>query len=34
VRGGFSMTRADVAAYLLGAVDDADLVRKTVVISN
>ena len=34
VRGGFSMTRADVAAYLLGAVDDAELIRKTVVISN
>jgi putative NADH-flavin reductase len=34
VRGGFSMTRADVAAYLLNAVDDADLIRKTVVISN
>jgi putative NADH-flavin reductase len=34
VRGGFSMTRADVAAYLLAAVDDAELIRKTVVISN
>ncbi|MFI5691094.1 NAD(P)-dependent oxidoreductase [Kribbella sp. NPDC051586] len=34
VRGGFSMTRADVAAYLLRAVDDAELIRKTVVISN
>jgi uncharacterized protein YbjT (DUF2867 family) len=34
VRGGFSMTRADVATYLLRAVEDADVIRKTVVISN
>lgn len=34
VRGGFTITRADVAAYLLGAVDDTALARKTVVISN
>jgi putative NADH-flavin reductase len=34
VRGGFTITRADVAAYLLGAVDDATLVRRTVVIAN
>jgi hypothetical protein len=34
VRGGFSMTRADVATYLLGAIDDAAVVRKTVVIAN
>jgi putative NADH-flavin reductase len=34
VRGGFSMTRADVATYLLNAVDNAGLIRKTVVISN
>lgn len=31
VRGGFTITRADAAAYLLGAVGDAALVRKTVV---
>jgi putative NADH-flavin reductase len=34
VRGGFSMTRADVATYLLSAVDDAELIRRTVVIAN
>lgn len=34
VRGGFSMTRADVATYLLNAIGDAAVVRKTVVISN
>ena len=34
VRGGFTMTRADVATYLLNAIDDAAVVRKTVVISN
>ncbi|WP_329006094.1 NAD(P)H-binding protein [Kribbella sp. NBC_00709] len=34
VRGGFSMTRADVAAYLLSVVGDDQLIRKTVVISN
>ncbi|MEV4264961.1 NAD(P)-binding oxidoreductase [Kribbella sp. NPDC049584] len=34
VRGGFSMTRADVAAYLLGAIDNAAVFRKTVVIAN
>lgn len=34
VRGGFTITRADVATYLLSAVDDAAVVRKTVVISN
>lgn len=34
VRGGFTITRADVATYLLSAIDDAAVVRKTVVISN
>ena len=34
VRGGFTMTRADVATYLLNAIDKTELVRKTVVISN
>lgn len=34
VRGGFSITRADVAGYLLGAVGDTALTRKTVVIAN
>ncbi|MGZ0150235.1 NAD(P)-dependent oxidoreductase [Kribbella sp. WER1] len=34
VRGGFSMTRADVATYMLNAIDDTSVVRKTVVISN
>lgn len=34
VRGGFSMTRADVATYLLNAIDDPAVVQKTVVISN
>lgn len=34
VRGGFSITRADVATYLLGAVEDAAVIRKTVVIAN
>ena len=34
VRGGFTIPRADVAAYLLKAIDDASVVRKTVVIAN
>jgi hypothetical protein len=34
IRGGYSMTRADVAVYLLSAVEDPALVRRTVVISN
>jgi uncharacterized protein YbjT (DUF2867 family) len=34
VRGGFAITRADVAAYLLRVVDDAELIRKTVVVAN
>ena len=34
VRGGFTISRADVAAYLLSAIDDAAVVRKTVVIAN
>jgi putative NADH-flavin reductase len=34
VRGGFTITRADVATYVLNAIDDAALVRKTVVIAN
>ena len=34
VRGGFTITRADVAAYLLSAIDNAAVIRKTVVIAN
>ncbi|GAA3082708.1 SDR family oxidoreductase [Kribbella aluminosa] len=34
VRGGFTITRADVATYMLNAIDDAALVRRTAVISN
>ncbi|MFD7156320.1 NAD(P)-dependent oxidoreductase [Kribbella sp. NPDC059898] len=34
IRGGFTMTRADVAAYMLNAIDDRSVIRKTVVISN
>jgi putative NADH-flavin reductase len=34
VRGGFTITRADVATYLLRAIDDTGVVRKTVVIAN
>ncbi|MEV0282833.1 MULTISPECIES: NAD(P)H-binding protein [unclassified Kribbella] len=34
VRGGFSMTRADVATYLLQAVADESVIRRTVVIAN
>lgn len=34
VRGGFSMTRADVATYMLQAIDDTAVIRRTVVISN
>jgi putative NADH-flavin reductase len=34
VRGGFTITRADVATYVLNAIDDAALTRKTVVIAN
>jgi putative NADH-flavin reductase len=34
IRGGFTMTRADVATYMLNAIDNPALTRKTVVISN
>ena len=34
VRGGFSITRADVATYLLRAVDDDAVLRRTAVIAN
>jgi hypothetical protein len=34
VRGGVTITRADVAAYLLGAIEDAAVIRKTLVITN
>ncbi|MEV6890859.1 NAD(P)H-binding protein [Kribbella sp. NPDC051137] len=34
VRGGFTITRADVAAYMLDAVDNAALNRKTALIAN
>ena len=34
VRGGFTITRADVAAYLLSAIDDAAVIRKTVVVAS
>jgi len=34
VRGGFTISRADVAAYLLGAIKDVAVIRKTVVITN
>ncbi|WP_427896614.1 NAD(P)-dependent oxidoreductase [Kribbella sp. GL6] len=34
VRGGFTITRADVATYMLDAVDNAVLIRKTALISN
>lgn len=34
VRGGFTITRADVATYMLDAVDNAALNRKTALIAN
>jgi putative NADH-flavin reductase len=34
VRGGFSITRADVATYLLAAVADDSVLRRTAVIAN
>jgi putative NADH-flavin reductase len=34
VRGGFTMRRADVAAFMLAAIDDPQLIHKTVGMSN
>ncbi|HEY3563056.1 MAG TPA: NAD(P)H-binding protein [Kribbella sp.] len=34
VRGGFTITRADVATYMLTAIEDATLIRKTALIAN
>ena len=34
VRGGFSICRADVATYMLGAINDPSVTRKTVVIGH
>jgi putative NADH-flavin reductase len=34
VRGGFAITRADVATYLLTAISNTEVIRRTAVISN